>query len=60
MAAHVSGVDDDLLALLVGGVEGDVLENALHRREQAPRADILDVRVHLDGDIGDGVDAVGR
>ena len=57
---HVGGVDDDLLALLVGGVEGDVVEDALHHRREAPRADILDIGVHLHGDIGDGLDGVRR
>ena len=42
MAAHVGRVDHDLLALLVGGVEADLVEHALHHRLQAPRADVLD------------------
>src|SRR6476469_4276632 len=58
MAAHKGAVDYDLLALLVGGVEGDVVKNALHHRGEAARADILDIGVHLDGDVGDSVDRV--
>ena len=60
MAAHEGAVDHDLLAFSVGGVEGDVVENALHHRGEAPRPDILDIGVHLDGDVGDGVDGVRR
>ncbi len=59
MLLDIGGVDHDLLAGPVGGVEGDVVEDALHHRHQAARADILDCCVHLHGDIGDGVDGVG-
>jgi hypothetical protein len=58
MAAHIGGVDHDLLAVLVGGVERDVVENALHNGEQPAGADILDGGVYLDADIGDGVNRV--
>ena len=50
MAAHESAVDHDLLATFVGGVEGDVVEDALHHRREAARADILDIGVHLGGE----------
>src|SRR5262245_3231262 len=59
MLPHVDGVDDDLLARLVGGIEGNVVEDALHHRREPPRTDIFDGGVHLDRDIGDGVDRVG-
>ena len=56
--AHIGAVDHELFARPVGGREADLVEHALHHGLQPPRADILDARIHLGGDVGDRVDAV--
>ena len=58
MLAHIGSVDHDLIAVAVGGVEGDVVEDTLHHGREPPRADILDIGVHLDRDVGDRVDRI--
>ena len=42
----------------VGGGEADLVEQLLHHRLQAPRADVLDARVDLGGEVGERVDGV--
>ena len=58
MVADMDAVDHEFLARFVGGIEGNLVENALHHRGQAARADILNIGVHLDRNIGDGIDGV--
>ena len=58
MLLDIGGVDHHLLAGPVAGVEADIVEDALHHRHQAARADILHRRVHLHRDIGDRLDGV--
>src|SRR6476660_4151456 len=48
----------DALAALVGRGEGNLVEDALHHRLQAPRADVLDARIDLDRDRGQCVDGI--
>src|SRR5690242_14781952 len=43
---HVLGVDRELLARHVRGVEGHVLQELLHHRVEASRADVLRAPVH--------------
>ena len=43
-----------VLAVLVGGIEGKLVQNPLHHRLQPPGTDILDGRIQLDRDIGSG------
>src|SRR5437773_2213039 len=45
-----------LLGRQVPGVERDVLQELLHHRVQAPRADVLRALVHAHGTLGDGLD----
>ena len=46
----VCGVDGDLLAAHVAGVERQLVEQALEDRVQAPRADVLGLLVHDRGE----------
>src|SRR4029078_12620621 len=58
MVADMGAVDHEFLAGFVGGVEGNLVENALHHRAETAGADILDIRVPLDRNIGNGLDGV--
>src|SRR5690606_2185320 len=58
VAIDVAGVDRQGGAGLVGRLEGNVLEQALHDGVQPPRADILGVLVHVVGDFRDAANAV--
>ncbi len=51
--SHVLGVDGQLLARHVRGVERDLVQQPLHDRVEPPGADVLGARVHLHGDLGD-------
>src|SRR6267143_1230081 len=50
---HVAGIDREILAGHIGSVEGDLLEELLHDRVQAPCADVLRARVDLHRDLRD-------
>ena len=51
-------IDDERFAAAVLRFEADVLQQLLHHRLEAPRADILDRFVHLGRDAGERLDAV--
>ena len=55
----VSGVDRDRFAGVPGRVERQVVEQALHHRMEAPRADVFLPLVDREGDLGQPPDAVG-
>src|SRR5262249_25797089 len=57
---HVAGVDGQLLARQVRRVERDLFQELLHDRVEAPGPDVLGRRVHLHGDLGEGVDRIRR
>src|SRR2546428_6295616 len=56
----VTGVDRQLLARQVGGVERDLFQELLHDRVKAPGPDVLGRRIHPHGDLGEGVDRIRR
>jgi len=51
--AHVGRVDPHALARTVRRRERDLVEHALHHGLQPARANVLDVGVHLNGDVRD-------
>src|SRR5438105_114753 len=57
---HVAGVDGQLLARHLRGVEGDLLQEPLHDRVEAPRPDVLRARVHPHRDLRDRLHRVRR
>src|SRR5256712_472726 len=57
---HVAGVDGQLLAGHLGGVERDLLQQPLHDRVAPPRPDVLRARVHLHRNIRDRLHRVRR
>src|SRR6185312_10422805 len=48
----VGRIDGDSLALLVGGLEAQLLDEALHDGLEPASADVLDARVDLHGRVG--------
>src|SRR5262252_1132455 len=58
--ANVRGVDRQLLARQVRGLEGDLLEELFHHRIEAPGADVLRARVHLHRDLRDRLHRLRR
>jgi hypothetical protein len=57
-AAHVCGVDADPLPALVGRLKGNFVQHALHYRLQSARADVLDRRIDLHGNVCERLDRV--
>src|SRR2546426_174952 len=57
---HVAGVDGQLLARHLRGVERDLLQQPLHDRVEPPRPDVLRARVHLHRNIRDRLHRVRR
>src|SRR5256712_3030601 len=57
---HVAGVDGQLLAGHLRGVERDLLQQPLHDRVEPPRPDVLRARVHLHRNVRDRLHRVRR
>src|SRR6266513_2109807 len=55
----VSGVDRHRSRPALARVEGNFLEQLLQHRVKAPRADVLGLLVHLEGDLRDAADGFG-
>ena len=58
LAVDIRPVDHHARPAAILGIVADVLEQLLHHRLKAARADILDLAIHFRGDAGDGGDAV--
>src|SRR5947208_11581073 len=57
---HVAGVDGQLLARHLRGVEGDLLQEPLHDRVEPPCPDVLRARVHLHRNVRDRLHRIRR